>query len=540
MGKKISALPNAGLPFTGAEMIPFVRAGATLEEALENIPSWSITYMPSLTDPRYGGACDGVTNDDAAWALLVADFNAGLIKSAFIPGWSVTTSDIPTLTRSSMGLYAPAGRRGGGILLTNNNSGLHFAAANPLTDQIYGITLSNFGIWCTKADPSGGIALRLSRVVQSHFDVDIRDVYRGVLIEGGGDSTFSNLNCCGSPTFSALSSGSYLLKMTFYPGTTEVPTEWWIEGANLKGAGAVGVNYLENAVILHCFDGLWMRGSHVGFSYNAGLNFVPQNNINLYMANFVGANMYVDGNSGGDPAAGGIVYNGSNTPFQGDLDFEGTIVKAWLGTGVLINSTKLTGFRMEAGASVQDNGRGAVSLTGLRNFNLALQTSRNNIAAGAYSCVKLSGCSKGEVAWEGATATSAHPIGLEVDATCADLRLSFSDDGSTVPLSIAAGATRIHFPSENNQIGGNPTCVAANPLVPPQGFRWVIVTGNTNFDTITYPGASHGMELTLIFSGAPTLSNTGNMDLGGLVNWVASRPAHFIYNGARWQAINIH
>lgn len=47
--------------------------------------------LPSITDVRYGGAADGVTDDTAAWNLAVADFNSGDIDRILVPGRSLVS-----------------------------------------------------------------------------------------------------------------------------------------------------------------------------------------------------------------------------------------------------------------------------------------------------------------------------------------------------------------------------------------------------------------------------------------------------------------
>lgn len=109
------------------------------------------------------------------------------------------------------------------------------------------------------------------------------------------------------------------------------------------------------------------------------------------------------------------------------------------------------------------------------------------------------------------------------------------------PSDIAVGANFL----ENNTTADVSTgwaissITAADPLPIPDGGNVFSVTGNTNFGQIS--GGWPGREITLIFSGTPTLTHTGaggvtTMVLNGASNFVAaaSNTLTLIHSGDRW------
>lgn len=489
---------------------------------------------PSVRD--FGVLADGsATNDLVALNKAIAALNSGEITSLFFPGWVTINGALDPITAPGVTLYA-LGRRHGGIRQAGSFDTLWFKSLNPSTTQTYDIQLRSFGIEQTIANPTAGVAVRLTRVFRAYLDLELRGVFAGVLTEGGDGHVYDHPVWTTNSGWSAVAVGSYLLKITNYAGTTEVPSEISVVSPNIKGNTIPA--YLEKGMIIQCGDGIWTEGGHLGFTDGPSVSIEAQANAALYFASIKFTGTYIDGSFGGNAASSGVSISGSTLPTCGDIEFNNAKIRGWAGVGVKSTLTTLSNFRLVGKTNISSNGKQAISLTGASYFTLNVECYSNNRSNGAFNAVDLSACTKGDIQVSNYVGAFTHPVGLSIDATCSDLTidkcLSEGNTGNS-SFSVAAGAARITFGSSNLLVGGNVQVTAADPLVIPIGYKNVIVSGNTNFNTVTGAGQVNE-EVTLWFSGTPTIA-TGVGNVQAMADFVAAPNSslQLRYDGSNWR-----
>jgi hypothetical protein len=251
LANPLTADSNGAIGFAAADGTYVLAANSadgsyTMPQCTVDLYDWP-AFATSLQQIVLGGAADliatfgavgdNVTDDLAAINRAIAALNSGAISTLRIPVGNFRHSAQPNpITRSGVAIIG-AGARQSVFRPAGNFGSLWFKASDPTTAKISDIVLANISIDQGIASaPSAGTMLRMSRVDRFYAEnIDIRNCYQGLLIEGGGDIHWTNSTITSAYTWSSVASGSCLVRLTNYAGTTEVPSEVEFTGINWKG-----------------------------------------------------------------------------------------------------------------------------------------------------------------------------------------------------------------------------------------------------------------------------------------------------------------
>lgn len=504
---------------SGSSLVGYISSGTG---AVSSSIQTKLREWASIKD--FGAVGDASTDDTAAFNLAIAALNAGQIQSLHLPaGTYRIISALTTITKDGVSIYGDGPRLS--ILSQRSNvDTLTFSNATPATTRINDIFLSNFGIdYGSVTAPTAGRALSLIRVARTYIsNLDIRSVFQGVEIQGGSDTHIANITISGAFSWSAVASGSFLMRFAQHSGSLEIPSEWFITNFNIKGTGTYGGTdtYLSNAIIIQACDGVFFDTGHLGFSFNSNLFISPQAVASASVQNLEFSNVYSDGNNSGSTSNSGVLLSGSTVPVVGHIKFDGCSFKNYKGNGLNFNQANLTDLRIVA-SEVVSNGSYGLVVTACQNIIISDSNfSQNNGNNSSADCIALTGVVGGVINGNQLLSGAfTHLNGLNISSTCSDLVVSNNVAGTHTTDYGCSSTTRIQF-SGNRKIGSDPTVVAVDGLVLPLGYDVVTVTGNTNFSNI---GGTivPGNKVTLRFTGTPTtFDSAGNIKLAG--NFVAT------------------
>ena len=498
--------------------------------------AWRRLFFGSANASWFGA---GAANSTSALNSAIALFNNGTINGIEIPAGTYNVDGpLTTITRDGFTLKGQGTRRSR-IVQTQNTDTLRIASSNPTTNRISDISLSDFGIE-QGANPTAGIALTLDRVDRLHVSgVDIRNVYQGVLIRGGADQRWSDIVVTSPYGWTGLVSGSYLVKLTNYAGTTEVPSEIFFSNFNIKGSTSGTSHHLDTGLIIECGDGIHFSNGHLGFAYNKQIFINPQNNASLSVLNIDFSQLYVDGNSIGSTSGSAVEISGSTTPTVVGIKFEGGAIRNVKGRGFVANLTSLKDLRI-VDTQFGFNGKEHIHLTGVREYLVANNTLREgNANNGSFDCIVLSDCADGNLSGNRIMAgVYPHPNGVKITAFSTDTVISDNVlKGHTTPFTIDAGCTRLNF--KGNRLSGNePSVASADGFTLPIGFDVVNITGNANMSNINAPNIENYI-VTLAFPGTASFNdNLGNVNLTAAFNATAGSTLTLRNDGTKWNEVS--
>lgn len=485
----------------------------------------------------FGAVGNGVTDDTAAINAAIALINTGTVKALQFPaGTYIISNALTPITRSGVSLLGE-GPRQSVINQTSNNDTFWFKSTSPSTTDLGDIYISALGINQTISAPTAGVALRLTRVTRGYFsDLDIRNVFGGIVIESGGDLHFDSLTVGGAYTWSSLATGSNLLLIRAYTGTTLIPSEIFFSNFNIKGSGPDPM-HLATCVTIETGDGIWFDTGHMGFSYNAPLYLNPQNNAALSLQNIEFDNVYIDGNLAGNTGSSGIYLTGSTTPTVRSIKFDCCVIKNFDGGGAFFDLSTLRDLRI-TDSLIADNGTYGLIVNGCDEVIIADNTFRgNNKNAGANNAIQLTAVSVGTITGNMVlVGANIHTTGLRCDGGSSDLVIANNVfQGHTADMNVS-GSSRITFKG-NRKSGSDPTVVAADGFTLPFGYDVVEVTGNTNFSNISSPSIANYV-VTLRFTGTPTVfDSAGNIKLAGNFVATADSTLTLLNTGTTWTEV---
>jgi len=326
----------------------------------------------------YGAVGDGVTDDTAAINAAIAALNALSFDALLFPaGRYIISSALTTITRSRVAVYGQ-GPRQSFIKQTANANTLTFASSTPSSSRISDVTVRNLGFdQGNVTNPTAGISLLVTRADRAYFDnIDIRNCFQGIVIEGGADQHWSNLTVTGSTSFTGLAAGSNLLEIKNYAGTTEVPSEIFFNNFNIKGYGVYGGSHYHAAcIIIRCGDGIFFDTGHCGFTYNSLCYINPQDNAALSCLNLEFSNVYFDGNNAGNTSNSAFWLDGSITPTVRHIKLDGCTVKNFKGNGVNVGLSTCRDVRIN-NSLISDNGNNGAVFTGVDEIAFSGNTIR--------------------------------------------------------------------------------------------------------------------------------------------------------------------
>jgi hypothetical protein len=550
MSTKISQLPLATSPVAPDVVLPVVQDGLTKKAAINQLgflPSGTgattRTIQNKLRDTAsvkdFGAVGDGVVNDTAAINAGFTALNNYQINSLYFPaGTYVVSGALTTITRSGVALTGD-GRRQSVISQTANANTLTFSPTAPASATIGDVTIDNIGFdQQGVTSPTSGVMLTLTKVQRGYFNIDIRNAFAGLLIEGCDELFFSDTTISAAYSWSSVAAGSYLVKLAYYFASNKGNSEIFFDGFNIKGTGSYGGPlYLSEGIVIEAADGLFMSNGHVGFSHNVSLYVNAQNNAGAYIQNLEFTQVYFDGNNSGNTGNSLVLIAGSTTPAVDFFKFVGCSFKNYKGNAFNASLTTLNNLQIIGSEFSNCGGYGAI-LTSQAEFIISgniFKTLNGNALASSSAIVSL-GSSKGVISGnQFLPAQNAHSAAVDIDAASSDIVVGTNTyEGNTADMVVASGAARITFAS-NRKIGSDPTAVAASTTTIPTGYDVVEITGNTGITSINTPIAMN--QVTLVFSGTPTVTDGGNLKLNGNFVATAGSTLSLIGYGGNWSEV---
>jgi hypothetical protein len=530
---------------SGASLVGWIESGtgAVLRTVQDKL-------RESVSVKDFGAKGDGSTNDNTAIGLAITALNAGTFKCLYFPAGSYIVSATFTITVNGAVLVGD-GARTSIILQTLNVDTFIFTSTNPTSvdpniGRIADIGMRDIGVdYGGITAPTAGKAVTLIRPSRSRFsNVHISSVFNGIDISGGGgDNFFSNLTVSGSYSWTVVANNSWLLRFTKYAnGINEVPSEYFFENFNIKGS--VTPNYLQNAIIIQCGDGIWFSNGHCGFTDQNDLWINAQNDASAPISDIKFDHVYFDGNFGGSTSGAGIAINGSDTAYMEQITFIGCVSKIHNGHGVN-NARGVVGLVFE-GCQITYNGAYGVILNGtaatyndglIFRGNYINQNNANNSGSDAFTCSYTTSAQVSGNNVKGVLAKP-HPNGFNIGAATSNMVVTDNiTKNCTVdytPLVTSMGMTV----ARNRKADTEPTIVSADGMVVPFGFDVVIVTGNTNFSNIGGTLVA-GRVITLRFTGTPTcFDSAGNIKLAGNFVSTVDSTLTLMCTGTTWTEVS--
>lgn len=366
---------------------------------------------------------DGATDELGAFNRASRAMAAGEFRTLYVPCGDYALSAAPDpITTPGVAIYGD-GKRQSLFKPQGAFNGFWVKATDPLTDRISDVRLSGFGVdYLGATAPSAGTALRLSRPDHGHFDVGVYNCFQGLLLEGGANCEFESTRLFASGTWPSLATNSWLLRVTNYPGSLEVPSEMDFDLINMKGSStAFGApNYLEWAVRIECGDGLKFGPGHSGFGHAGQWWINPQTGPvgyenQLSLQNVVLLGHYIDGNGAGDTAGSAFKISGSTDPVCRIIKLIGCEVQNFDGRGVFSDLSTVEMLHISGGTSAL-LGEEHVRIEDAMSFTIANMMARdgNNNNSGA-DAVRVDSCGAGVIVGNTIMAGAhTHPNGLHV------------------------------------------------------------------------------------------------------------------------------
>ena len=516
---------------TGATLVGTIQSGTG---AVARTVDAKLKETVSVKD--FGAVGNGIADDTVAINLAIDALNAGTMSGLFFPAGSyVISSALNTITRSGISIYGD-GPRQSKILQSTNSNTFTLSSTTPATTRLSDFTLENIGIVQSNSAPTSGVALTLIRVDRSYFsNIDIRNVFSAISILGGADIHFSNMTITSAFTWSALAVGSTLLNITYDSYANEVPGELFFDNFNIKGYSSYnGPCYLNYCVVIHCGDGVFFTGGHLGFSYYAPIFITPLAVSGKNIQNIEFSNVYADGNGGGYTSSSCVEISGSTVPIVSGIKFDGCTIKNFDGNGINIDDISAANIRVDD-CEISNIGSYGIAAIGVDNIiinsSVITQCNLNNNSSDGISLAAVNGAIINANIIE--SVTYQYPRGLAINNTSSDIIVSNNLMKNNVTDFLCGSNSQIKF-TGNLKYGSVPTVVCSDGFLPPLGYSFVVVTGNTNFSNISgilIPG----YEVTFQFTGTPTGNDgVGNIKLTGAFAATAGSTLTMISDGTNW------
>lgn len=489
----------------------------------------------------FGAIGDGITDDTTAIQAAITSLNAGNYKSLYFPAGNYRINNYFAITASGVSIIGD-GPRQSVIKQHSNVDTFVVSSTTPSSQAITDVSFINLGIdYGSINNPYSGVAININRLGRGYFNnIDIRNVFQGMLIVGSFELFISNITITATATWSTISTNSFLLKFDIgiYTGTNIVPSEIFINNFNLKGPTTALPYKLQDCIQVFCADGLLFSNGHVGFCNNNALNINPQNIVGASIINLEFSNVYFDGSFGGNTSSSLVNINGSTTPTTRHIKFNACVFANYLGSAIIANLA-MRDLRI-TNCEFSNNGYSAIDITNVNDLSVIANTFIGNNAANAGSTLMpLVNVERGIVTDNMFSGGAyAHPIAVSF-STCRDFILGNN---------ICAGASvAYHFTyygnarfaiKNNQQAGSSPTVTSIDNVIIPMGYDCVFVTGNGNVSTINASPAQVGVQITFLFTGTPTwYDGLGNMKLAGNFVATANSTLTLIATGTEWTEV---
>jgi hypothetical protein len=399
---------------------------------------------------------------------------------------------------------------------------------SPGTSFIYNFCMHNMSLRA-KANKTSGAGLLLNKLNHVHISACmITDFYEGVVMQGGLNSHYSNVDIFSARSSAPVSWTGVKVGSSFFRLQEDVgggtPTAVFVVNCNWRRTESV--DYVENGVVINSVDGLFMSNTHIMGVDNADMLIYPDNG-DQQITGIEISNTWFDNNSdygcyikGASTASfGRVVMSGIRTLGQRKDSFY--VAAGSDCQGLLINGGTILK-ASENGVAVNGGGNHMFNNLEFAACNTTSTANSGGVVVGADAdSVMVKGCiftenglaevstnMKGIYTTVTST-TRVNADGCYFDLTDVDVKDSSSvnDDNSYINCQTTKASTA-------TAIGGTAS------LVIPEFGDVVYVNAGLNFDNMT--GRWDNRVVTLVFSGASTLTHSANMTLAGSVNFVAS------------------
>lgn len=531
-----------GLPLSWAEM-----------DANFNNINTKLAESVSVKD--YGAVGDGTTDDTVAIQLAIDTASTITLggqgrPKVYFPAGDYLVSSTITITSNFICLEGDGPRSS--LIRTNSDFGdvLHFSAIDPTTTSLSGVGVRNMAIRAF-SDTTSGALIRLTRILESHFtNLSLRDNFGGILLEGGIQNFFDNIDLRSGGLWGSVKTGSYLFKAKEGPAAQQKnPAEIFLSNINARNTGTTAQPYVEIGFIINCCDGIWFSNCHTLSCSIAGMLIEPVvtalSPSGTQVAGIVSDNFWFDGYCkyglairGTSNVFGGFQF--SNTFFLNADEYNVHVLPGCNAYGITFTGgqclkAEYSGMYLYGGENYIINGM-FISGNGVSGT-----TGRAGIEIGnGVSYVTISGNRIGGTLL-GGTATT-QTSGVYVNSASSDFISVtgniFTGHSNADIRDTTSGKTKL-YSNNITDISNVDITDSSNSLqIPMNGAYFEVATSVTNITNMI--SRNKGRIVTLQFKGACTVTHTNSqLELAGSINFSATDKdtLTLLYTGSKWLEI---
>lgn len=401
------------------------------------------------------------------------------------------------------------------------------------------------------SDTTSGALLRLTRAIESSFsELSLRDNFGGILVEGGIQLRFHNIEIRAGGLWSGVKPNSYMMKFKEGPAAQQRnPSEIFITNLNARNTGTSEQPWVEYGIHISCCDGIWISNGHTLACSLAGLFCEPAvtalSPSGTQLSGIIINNFWFDGHCkfgatfrGASPGYGGFIFNNTFFLNAHEYNFHVNVdctASDFIFTGGECLKAGYSGMYLYGGGNIIVNG---MNITG--NGVLGT-TGRAGVEVGnGVSNVLITGCRIGGT-WLGTPTTQTS--GVYINSSASDnINVSnniFSGHSDANIRDTTSGKMKVY--SDNvDDISYSGITASSNSLqIPMTGDYFEVASGVTLITNLI--SRNKKRRLTLLFTGACTVSNTANqLELSGSTNLIAKDKdtLSLIYTGTKWTEVS--
>lgn len=527
------------------------------------------TYLNTITGTEradVAAAINDITKDDTGWTIWpdvtpnasgasAAAANAAAIQAAFdsalstgygrieLPPGLIYYSGKLTIYGPTYGLdFVGAGRGVTTLLpLTQSDDCIHVRpVSNTATDMCSRVNIREMTIYGGSSNPTAGALVHMERVQQFDIDCELAAGFGGLHLESCRNANI-DVPYHGNQNFTGVKAGSYGYLVDAVSGGI-TPAELHFASNEVRGTNTN--NYMDNAIWLKSFDGLFFGKMHFGFC-DTGMMIEPQT-TSTHLTSLEG-DFYPDTCE----SFGILIYDQAGT-YDGIFGRHSITVNDMYncGVGIAVELSSATSTRNEDwdifGGQWSDFDTNAMALTEAINLKVHSPSiyAVNNANGGGYGINVGAACNNvtlypGSVSkGKGAYAPTAG-INITNGAQYIHMLPGWQFYDCTADVLDAAAATN----NTRGQIITNAGIQTVNANGSEQFFlpagHHVVKLGATNPYTTITSKHSVGDEFTFIFTGSVTVNDgAGNLKLAGNFSATADDVLRVVYDGTSFIEIS--
>lgn len=293
MAQSISQLPAATTPLSGTEVLPIVQSGTTKKATVSSVRGE--VNVINVTQAPYNCVGNGSTDDSACIkaAFTAASAGSGTTEIYFPPApggayYKYCPPSSPTLTITKPNITV-RGSGWAGFIGVCQTSGDFIHASPASGPNLAGLQVIDLSVYAIGANPSSGALLHMENVNGYRVSTTSLNAYYGGLFLDGAVNGIVDVNIQSDANFTALATGSYLIKVGRSAAGTYT-AETFIGPCDCRGQN--GNNYLDYSILITGADGVWFDQPHIGFS-RYGMALAPETN-STQMTSVIVKGGYID------------------------------------------------------------------------------------------------------------------------------------------------------------------------------------------------------------------------------------------------------